>query len=160
VSGAEVSDAYFLDSSALVKRYVKEEGTPMVRRLTRRTGISRIYSARITPVEVTAAVARRRKGGTLTPKNASSILYRFRQHLAGRDTLIDLTPVLFDTAMQLANTHALRAYDAVQLAAALKIRHERLAAGLAPLTLICADAALNAAATAEGLTVDDPNLHP
>jgi len=139
VSGAEVSEAYFLDSSALVKRYVQEDGTPWVRRLTRRNSDNRIYLARITPVEVTAAVARRRKGRTLTPKTASSILYRFRQHLAGRYTLIDLTPALFDAAMQLANTHALRAYDAVQLAAALKIRHERQNAGLAPPTLISAD---------------------
>jgi uncharacterized protein len=160
VSGAEVSEAYFLDSSALVKRYVQEDGTAWVRRLTRRTGHNRIYLARITPVEVTAAVARRRKGRMLTSKKASSILYRFRRHLAGRYTLIDLTPVLFDEAMRLANTHALRAYDSVQLAAALKIRQERQDAGLAPVTLISADQALNAAAVAEGLTVDDPCSHP
>ncbi len=154
-----MSEAYFLDSSALVNRYVQEDGTPWVRRVTRRTSDNRVYLARITPVEVTAAVARRRKGRTLTPKKASSILYRFRQHLAGRYTLIDLTPALFDAAMQLANTHALRAYDAVQLAAALKIRRERESAGLAPPTLISADQALNDAAIAEGLTVDDPLLH-
>ena len=34
------------------------------------------------------------------------------------------------------------------------------AAGFAPVTLISADQALNDAATAEGLTVDDPNRHP
>jgi len=32
--------------------------------------------------------------------------------------------------------------------------------GLAVLTLISADAALNTAATAEGLAVDDPNNYP
>jgi hypothetical protein len=47
----------------------------------------------------------------------------------------------------------------VQLAAALKIRHERQNAGLAPPTLISADQALNDAAIEEGLTVDDPLLH-
>jgi predicted nucleic acid-binding protein len=155
-----VSEAYFLDSSALVKRYVQEDGTAWVRRLTRRTGRNRIYLARITPVEVTAAVARRRKGRTLTSAKASSILHRFRQHLAGRYTLIDLSPALFDEAMRLANRHALRAYDAVQLAAALKIRQERQDAGFAPVTLISADQALNDAAQAEGLTVEDPNSHP
>jgi hypothetical protein len=86
--------------------------------------------------------------------------YRFRRHLAGRYTLIDLTPVLFDEAMRLANTHALRAYDSVQLAAALKIRQERQDAGLAPVTLISADPALNTVAVAEGLMVDDPCSHP
>jgi hypothetical protein len=62
--------------------------------------------------------------------------------------------------MRLANRHALRAYDAVQLAAALNIRQERQDAGLVPVTLISADQALNDAATAEGMAVDDPNGHP
>jgi uncharacterized protein len=155
-----VAEAYFVDSSALVKRYVQEDGTAWVRRLTRRGAGRRIYLARITPVEVTSAVARRRKGKTLTAAKASSILHRFRRHLAGRYTLIDLSPALFDEAMRLANAHSLRAYDAVQLAAALEIRRQRQDAGFAPVTLISADQALNDAALAEGLTVDDPRSHP
>jgi hypothetical protein len=54
----------------------------------------------------------------------------------------------------------LRAYDAVQLAAALELRQQHKDAGLAPVTLISAEQPLNAAAIAEGLTVDDPNNHP
>jgi predicted nucleic acid-binding protein len=149
-----------MDSSALVKRYVQEIGTVWVRGLTRRTGQHRIYLARITPIEVTAAVARRRKGRTLTSRKASSILYSFRQHLTARYTLIDLTPALVDEAMRLANTHTLRAYDAVQLAAALKISRERQNAGFSSVTLISADQALNDAASAEGMNVDDPRSHP
>ena len=60
-----------------------------MRRLTRRSRSTASTSSRITAVEVTSAVARRRKGRTLTFAKASSILYRFRQHLAGRYTLID-----------------------------------------------------------------------
>ena len=52
--------------------------------------------------------------------------------------------------------HALRAYDAVQLAAALEIRQQAQDAGFAPVTLISADQALNDAATAEGLAVSAP----
>ncbi len=152
--------AYFVDSSALVKRYVLEDGTGWVRRLTRRNARNRIYLARITTVEVTAAVPRRRKGKTLTSAKASSILYRFRQHLVGRYTVIDLSHALFNGAMRLANLHALRAYDAVQLAAALEIRQQHQDAGLPDVTLISADQALNAAATAEGLSADDPRSHP
>ena len=72
--------AYFVDSSALVKRYVLETGTAWVRGLTRQSPSRLIYIAHITAVEVTCAVARRRKGRTLTPPRASSILRRFRQH--------------------------------------------------------------------------------
>jgi hypothetical protein len=48
----------------------------------------------------------------------------------------------------------------MQPAVALIINHERVTAGLPTLTLISADNDLNAAATAEGLVVDNPNNHP
>ena len=47
-------------------------------------------------------------------------------------------------------------YDAVQLAAALELN--RISQG--GIVLVSADQDLNAAATAEGLTVENPNLHP
>ncbi len=152
--------AFFVDSSALVKRYVLETGTAWVRGLTRQSPSRLIYIAHITAVEVTCAVARRRKGKTLTPPRASSILRRFRQHLAARYIVIEVTPDLLDEAMRLGNAHALRAYDAVQLAAALEVNRSHQADGFGPVTLISADQALNDAATAEGLTVEDPRSHP
>ncbi len=130
-----------------------------MRRLTRRNPLTVTYIARITAVEVTSAVARRRKGRTLTSKKASSILHRFRQHLVGRYTVIESTPALFNEAMRLANTMR-RAYDAVQLAAALEINRKEQGAGFAAVTLISADQALNDAATAEGLGVENPRSHP
>jgi predicted nucleic acid-binding protein len=96
-----VVTAYFVDSSALVKRYVLETGTSWVRRLTRRNPSTVIYIAHITAVEVTCAVARRRKGKTLTLPHASSIGRRFRQHLDARYTVIEVTPELLDEAMRL-----------------------------------------------------------
>ena len=152
--------AYFVDSSALVKRYVQEVGTPRVRSLTRSNTANRIYLARITAVEVTAAVARRRKGRSLTSPRASSILYRFRKHLAGRYTIIEITPALLSDAMKLANSYELRAYDAVQLAVAIEVNRLYQLAGPGPVTLVSSDRDLNAAAVAEGLGVDDPTAHP
>lgn len=155
-----MATAYFVDSSALVKRYVQETGTAWIRGITRQRPGTVLYIARITAVEVTCAVARRRQGGTLTPPRASSILYRFRQHLAARYTVIEMTPPLLDDAMRMGNTHALRAYDAVQLAVALEIDRSHRAGGRNPITLVSADRDLNAATTAEGLAVDDPNTYP
>src|SRR5262249_45282752 len=86
------------DSSALVKRYVQETGTAWVRGITRRNPSTVIYIAHITAVEVTCAVARRRKGKTLTPPRASSILRRFRQHLAARYTVFEVAPGIADDA--------------------------------------------------------------
>jgi hypothetical protein len=62
--------------------------------------------------------------------------------------------------MLAARKHRLRAYDAVQLAVALDVHRLQQTAGLGTVTLISADQALNDAATAEGMTVDDPNRHP
>ena len=150
---------YFVDSSALVKRYVQEVGTPWVRRLTHRGQAHEIYLASITPVELTAAVARRRRGKTLSAPQASSILSRFRKHLAGRYTVLELTPVLLAEAMRLANSHELRAYDAVQLAAVLELKRQWVDAGIS-VELVSADQDLNDAAAVEGLTVEDPLHHP
>jgi predicted nucleic acid-binding protein len=155
-----VAVAYFLDSSALVKRYVQETGTSWVRSITRRSPSTVIYIARITAVEVPCAIARRRKGKTLMPQRASSILHRFRQHLAGRYNVAQLTAALLDDATRLGVKHALRAYDAVQLAVALEVNRFHQAGGAAPVTLVSADQALNDAALAEGLAVDDPRSHP
>jgi predicted nucleic acid-binding protein len=82
--------AYFADSSALVNRYVQETGTAWVRRLTRRSPSTAIYAAHITAVEVTSAVARRRKDPTLTTAKASSI------HLLGSRTSLAVILVLRD----------------------------------------------------------------
>ncbi len=59
-----------------------------------------------------------------------------------------------------ARTHGLRAYDAVQLAAAHEASRIYQTAGLGPVTLVSADQELNAAATTSGLIVEDPNVHP
>lgn len=159
VSGVEVATAYFVDSSGLVKRYVLETGTAWVRGITRRRPSTHIYISLITAVEVTSAVARRR-GVTLAAARASSILSRFRKHLAGRYLPSEITPALVNNAMTLANTHRLRAYDAIQLATALDLHKDWSGNQLGAFVFISADRALNAAATAEGLTVEDPNSHP
>jgi hypothetical protein len=152
--------ARFFDTSAIVKRYVREAGTSWVRSLTEIGAPDPIYLARVTAVEVFAAVTRRQRGGSLPPAQAAAILSRFRRHLIRRYQILEITPALLSDAMDLAEAHGLRAYDSVQLAAALEVNRLRIAAGLGGVTLISADLELNAAATAAGLAVDDPNLHP
>jgi predicted nucleic acid-binding protein len=88
------------------------------------------------------------------------MLGHFRRHLAQRYHVIELTPALFDDAMRAARKHRLRAYDSVQLAVALDLDRRQQDAGLGPVTLVSADQALNDAALAEGLAVDDPRSHP
>jgi uncharacterized protein len=146
---------YFLDTSAVVKRYVQETGTAWIKTLADPAASNFLYVARITDVEMTAAIARRRRLGSLSLAQAGAALNEFRQDFAQQYRIVEMTIPLLRQASQLADLHVLRGYDAVQLAAALGVIR------LEPsLTLVSADADLNAAATAEGLPVEDPNLHP
>ena len=62
-----------------------------------------------------------------------------------------MTTALLAAALDLAEKHALRGYDAVQLAAALEANEERAQASLPPLVLVTADNDLLVASVAEGL---------
>jgi predicted nucleic acid-binding protein len=146
---------YFLDTSAIVKRYVLETGTAWVRTLVAPATGNFIYLARITEVEVTAAIARRRGQPGLSVAEASAALGLFRQDLAQDYRIAEITVPLLRQAAFLADTHALRGYDAVQLAATLEVRLQ-----VPLLILVSGDGDLNTAAAAEGLPVENPNMHP
>ena len=67
-----------------------------------------------------------------------------------------LTEEIIEEAATLAKKHGLRAYTAVQLAAALDT--SRIISQIES-TQLSADLELNAAAAAEGLATEDPNTH-
>lgn len=157
---------YFFDSSALLKRYVREAGTAWVQSFFATGSSHRVAVATIAGVEVVAAIARRFRAGAIASADASQAIHRFSADFSHDFDLIQITPWLIDEAMRLAERHGLRGYDAVQLAALLAAdaaaRAASQAAGVVstPVTLISADLELNAAATAEGMPVEDPNMHP
>lgn len=151
---------FFFDSSAIVKRYVNEIGSNFVEGLTDLKSGNIILLARITRVEVTAAIARRLKNNSLTTADAQNALAIFQHDLTNNYYTVEITPVLLSSAMSLATKHALRGYDAVQLAAALEANEERIINSLPPLTLVSADKELNNAAQTEGLNVENPNNYP
>jgi predicted nucleic acid-binding protein len=152
--------AYFFDSSAIVKRYVNETGTPWVISITDPAAGARVYVAAITGVEVVSAVTRRLVNvKNISQEDAATALTSFRQDFAAEYRVIAVSDPVIARAMALAEAHALRGYDAVQLGAAVDTNARRLALGAAPLTMIASDKNLLTAAAAEGLPVDDPNNH-
>ncbi len=152
--------AYFFDSSATVKRYIGETGTAWILAVTDPRAGNRLYVTRITGVETVSAIARRGRGGSLTAQETAVALSDFRFDFAQAYNVLEVGPVVIARAMSLAEVHALRGYDAIQLAAALEINDQHLALSAPAVTFVCADAALNATAILEGLTVDDPNAQP
>lgn len=152
--------AYFFDSSALVKRYITEAGSKWVINLLRPSSRNVIFIAQITGVEVTSAIARKRKGLFLTPDKALKSILRFQRDFRIRFYQKSHAAAIVDSAMQLADQYELRGYDAVQLATALDTDELRQKNGLSPITFVSADNALNAAAQVVGLTTENPNNYP
>jgi predicted nucleic acid-binding protein len=150
---------YFLDTSGLVKRYVAEVGSAWVTSIMALAAGNALYLARLTGVEVVSAIARRAAGGSLAPEHAATALTRFRAEFDTRFQVIAVTAALIKRAMALAEHHKIRAYDAVQLAAAWQAQR-RCHLLAQDFTVVSSDLELNAAALAEGLLVEDPNSHP
>ncbi len=150
---------FFLDSSALVKRYVREAGTDWVRHHTHPDAGHEIYVALIAGAEAVAALMRQQRTGALSSEDTARAAAAFRQEFVGLYHVVSITGSVVEDAMDLAEAHPLRGYDAVQLAAALHIQRRRAVVGLDPLAFVSADAALNAVAVEEGLAVEDPSQH-
>jgi predicted nucleic acid-binding protein len=74
-----------------------------------------------------------------------AVLAALRHDLRNECQIVEIIPTLIESAMSLAEGHAIRGYDAVQLAAALQVHAACLTAGTT-LTLVSSDSALNRAA--------------
>jgi predicted nucleic acid-binding protein len=124
------------------------------------TSFNRIYVAEIALAEVVSALTRRHRGGSLSSPAFQKVQNRFRHNFEDKFFKIETNLTLIGQAADLAEKHALRGYDAVQLASAADLHNRRQKAKLPALTFISADNALNTAAQNEGLNVDNPNNHP
>jgi predicted nucleic acid-binding protein len=151
---------YFLDSSALVKRYVTETGSAWVRSLAVPEARNPLIIARITWVEVLSALARRQREGSLMPNDVAWAIQTFRYDLDMQYQVVELDPALAEAAGTLVTQHPLRAYDAVQLASALRVQSGFGQVQAPTLIFLAADDRLIAIAQANGLLTDNPNHHP
>lgn len=106
--------AYF-DTSALVKGYVKEDGTRHALRLIRR---HRILTSAVTPVETLSALYRRRSAGELDERDFAAILSRLHEDRAQWE-LVEVSPLVLSRAEELILKTSLRTLDALHLASAI-----------------------------------------
>jgi predicted nucleic acid-binding protein len=150
---------YFVDSSALVKRYVAEVGTAWVQSLADLDSRNHLIIARITEVEVAGALARHEREGSLDSEAVSRALDTLRYDLDTQYQVVELDPGVAGMAAQLVRLHPLRAYDAVQLASAQHIYAAFARDVDPPFTFLTADDRLLAVAESVGLPTDNPNRH-
>lgn len=147
--------AFFLDRSALVKRYANESGSKWTINLLRPSSGNIVYISRIACVEVVAALARKFKETSTGDK----AIILFEKHSNRRYQQINISTDLISRAMKLARKHQLRGYDAIQLASALEVETERMSVRASSLIFVSADKELNKAAVSENLAVENPTAY-
>lgn len=148
---------YYLDASALVKRYADEVGSDWVRQLTASSSGHVILLAEVTLAEVAAAfAAKARMPQGLSVEQRDQALSRFLQDCDEFFLLLAFDRPVVDRAVELTQRHRLRGCDAIQLATCLVVR-QPLAEELLPLPIfVASDHDLLTAARVEGLVVCDP----
>ena len=147
----------YLDTSALVKLYITERGSERIVELAFSDANYSLATCAITQVEFHSALdrRRRRRGGDVGEEAAERAVERFNRRFKSEFFRYPLDDQTLDLACVLVSRHALRAYDAVQLAACLFLLRLR---SRDDLTFVSADRRLLTAARAEGLAVLNPEF--
>ncbi|MFQ5898050.1 MAG: type II toxin-antitoxin system VapC family toxin [Candidatus Methylomirabilia bacterium] len=140
----------YLDTSALVKRYCEERGSSVVAKLI--LGEHSLLVSLLAFPEARAAFARKRRFREMSEASYRTVARRFQEDWEA--SIFSILGVASDVAFlagRLVDAHALRGLDALHLASALKAEET-----LGPLLFLSSDDRLNEAASAEGLSVQNP----
>lgn len=143
---------YYLETSALVKLYVRETGTERLLRLVDSSEPHQFALLSVAQAELRSAVRRRERAGDLNGQTVAELLQRFDLHLGTIFVRQGVTDAILDVACAAIDRYPLRAYDALQLAGCLVLK-----SGTPSMPVfVCADQQLLQAAEAEGLVWLDP----
>jgi len=143
---------YYLDSSALVKRYYREDGTEFIQRLF---DVGSLFvTSSLALVEVVATLARKRKAGAISQRVFEQKVEDFQEDWQNF-VEVRLTPDVIDQAKEIAKVQALKGADALHLASALKVK-EGISDRAVSIFFVASDKELKQAARKEGFTVIDP----
>ncbi|HUS93361.1 MAG TPA: type II toxin-antitoxin system VapC family toxin [Phycisphaerae bacterium] len=136
----------YLDASALAKRYFEEVGSEEVGEIWRSHTV--VVASAIAYAEVLCAMTRKHREGGLSAVDLQTLLQRFASDWR-RVQVLDVSDDLNETIEGVVARHALRGLDAIHLASALYASGE----SPTPVTFVCGDRRLLAAARAEGLAI-------
>lgn len=144
---------YYLDTSAILKRYRIEAGTATVDELFDHSRSDEaLLTSYLGALEVEAVAARLLRGRVLRRQDYQRFLNRFADDTDTNLTLYPLTNEILEASVDLIRHYALRAADAVHLESARRIR---TASGMR-IIYTASDHALIDAARAEGFDILDP----
>jgi uncharacterized protein len=111
--------ALYLDTSALIKLFVEEDGSVLVRKLAGgRAGAEALLSSRLGYTEAAVTLARLVHLGRLSAADLVPQLGVLERYWEKSIQEIELSELVLQDARQLAQRHPLRTYDAIHLASA------------------------------------------
>ena len=142
---------YYMDTSALIKKYVDEVGSNQVRELIESDDCEDIFTALITKAETGAALAAKVRNHALSKNDYDQIISELDSDFESMYTYVDLEYSTVDFAIEFSEKHKLRGYDSVQLATAVQSQRSH-----GPMKFVCADKNLLNAAINEGFEVLEP----
>jgi predicted nucleic acid-binding protein len=153
---------YFLDSSAIVKRYFQERGHDWIETLHDPAQRHVLYIAQVALVEVVASICRKAREQDMPLEERNTTIDDFRRDVRSFYSAWVIDNVLYTTAGDLCRTHRLRAYDAIQLACAMAVREDAFVAQPTEadppdVIFISADHGLLTVALTEGFNIENPN---
>jgi predicted nucleic acid-binding protein len=150
---------YYLDASALVKRYLRERGTEWLDELLAGTSPTRYLSTSLITVELTAALARAQREGRISKAHRDRVAAQAARECKALLRQAEVAEDVMTAASGLTLRYPLRAYDAVHLATAMILRAQASDLPIDAPIFIAADRTLLTAAMAEGFVTDNPNDH-
>jgi len=123
----------YLDTSALVKRYVEERGSEIIHTFFEKEEGK--FTAKIAYVEALAAFSRRRREGGISGNDYVSLCHLFESEWETYMDIVELTDEVLKATRRLIDSYPLRGLDAIHLASALLIRDKTRE----EITFICSD---------------------
>lgn len=154
-----MSETYYADSSALVKRHISETGSAWIKQEFDAASGNRIITTKLSVVEVLSAMNRQRREANITTAEYTKFSGDFLSFVQTDYEMFELSDAVLLEAQRLLETYPLRAGDAIQLASSLLANAQLQSANLPALIFLASDARLLTAANSEGLPTDDPQNH-
>ncbi len=132
----------YLDTSSLVKLYIEEEGSLLIRELVERAEL--VATSVVAYAEARAAFARQRREGGLTAGGFDRAKSDFERDWP-RYLTIEVSEAVYRNAGELAEKHRLRGFDSLHLASYVSLYR----GGAGHIRFSAFDGALNRAARKE-----------
>ena len=115
---------FYLDTSAIVKRYRQEQGSEVIAQLLENPpSEDRFYTSFLSVLEFTSAILRLARGGQFREELAGEILANFRIDVRDIFMVWPLDNDLVNEAVSVVFENSLRSGDAIHLATAISLHN-------------------------------------